>query len=336
METENKTKKSKILSLICIILAVVLVSVGSVLLYNSTKDNKKDDTPKEETDVKKEQITPLVYEVTKEGSDNKIYLAGSMHVIKEGEFDYPKYMIDAYNDSDYLAVEFDINKVLKDPDILENELNNMLYQDETTIKDHISQETYEKLVNFLKENSLYNESLEVYNSYFFESLISGIAQEKAGIGSESGVDLYFLDKANKDKKEILEVESYEFQSNLLLSFPEKLHELLLLEYLDDFDKTVDELNELYDLWKKGDPNELASIIYSEDYGNYSQEEIELIKDYNYKLYTERNVGMKNTLVDYFENDQKVFFLVGAAHLVGEDGIANLLTKQGYTVTQINK
>ena len=46
--------------------------------------------------------------------------------------------------------------------------------------------------------------------------------------------------------------------------------------------------------------------------------------------------MKNKLEEFFNEDKKVFFMVGAAHLVGENGIANLLVQDGYTVKQINK
>lgn len=335
---EENTKKSNKKIIIAVVAVIVALVVGLSIFFICNNNGNKEEEKEQGTEVKKGQITPLMYEVTKEGSDNKIYLFGSIHLAASNEFEYPKYVLDAYNNSDYLAVEADIVKSQSDPNFVQNELERMKYNDGTTIKDHISEETYNKMIAFLKNRIVYNEEMDTYKAYFFESLLTQYTFADAGIDSSNGVDIHFINEAYKDKKTILEVESVEFQSKLLLGFSDRLYELSLASILDEYDKQVEDAKKLYSAWKKGDPSEIEKIVISQDgdESKYSQEELELLEDYNKRLITDRNVGMKDKLEDYFNNNQKVLYIVGTAHLVGDDGIANLLIKDGYKVVQVNK
>ena len=60
------------------------------------------------------------------------------------------------------------------------------------------------------------------------------------------------------------------------------------------------------------------------------------KDFDEKVLYSRNITMTDKLEEYFNSGYNTFFMVGAGHLVGEDGIANLLVQRGYTVKQVNK
>ena len=61
----------------------------------------------------------------------------------------------------------------------------------------------------------------------------------------------------------------------------------------------------------------------------------LVAEYNKLLLFDRNIGMANKLKEYFNDNKKVFYMVGAAHLVGDKGIAKLLENDGYNVKKVN-
>ena len=65
---------------------------------------------------------------------------------------------------------------------------------------------------------------------------------------------------------------------------------------------------------------------------YNLKEIETFSN---AMLKDRNVGMKNKFNEYFNGNKKVFYMVGAAHLIGDDGLASLLEKEGYKVTRVN-
>lgn len=343
---ENKPQKDNNKKLLVIFVAIMCVIAVGISGYGIAKQflgKEEDKEEKEEKkDKEKEQITPLMYKVTKEGSDNVMYLFGSMHTVNFDDFDLPKYVIDAYKESDYLAVEIDINKYMEDEEKIQQLAMDMMYMDGTTIKDHIDEELYNKIINFLKEKKLYNQAYESFKLYGIESLITSQVTKDAGLNENDGIDTYLLDLAKKENKEILEVETFDFQMKLLFEAPDKYYEISILSSIDEYEKSVNSLKELYSAWKKGDVEALEKLakgdeVTEEDIEKYklTQEEMKEIETFSNAMLKDRNVGMKNKFNEYFNGNKKVFYMVGAAHLIGDDGLASLLEKEGYKVTRVN-
>ena len=325
--------RNKIIKITSIIIVTLVIIIGGIFLYDKIKKNNST-----EIVVEKEKITPLLYEVTKEGSNNKMYLFGSIHVANVSDFEFPKYVMDAYNNSHYLACEFDIIAFQNDQEKLLEQVTGLLYQDGTTIKDHLDKDAYEKLVNFLKEKNNYNELYEQYKPAFLESIITLQMSKDANINTNEGIDDYFLTKAKEDKKNILEVESADFQFNLSNNFSDKLYSLMFKEAIDEYDNSINELKDLYQAWKDGNEELLLKTLDDdmEIKKEYTKEEIKLIEDYNKKMLDDRNDGMTKKAIEYFNNDQDVFFMVGAAHIITDTGLVNSLQENGFTVKQIKE
>ena len=282
-------------------------------------------------------MTPLLYEVTKEGSNNKIYLFGSIHVGNSNEMIYPKYVMDAYNKSNYLACEFDLVAYKNNQQKLIEDAMNMLYQDGTTIKDHLNENTYNKLINFLKEKNAYINTYEQFKLYFFVSLISNLTIQQNKMSEEAGVDTHFLNLATEDKKTILEIESSDFQMNIFEEAPDELFDIMINDSIDNFDISYKSLQALFDAWKTGNTTDI--LKYGSDdlkiKETYTKEQEKYINDFNKKLIDDRNDSMTRKAIEYFNNNQDVFYMVGAFHMVGENGIVNQLQKQGFTIKKIN-
>src|SRR5690606_16752598 len=78
---------------------------------------------------------------------------------------------------------------------------------------------------------------------------------------------------------------------------------------------------------------------------YSQKDIEALYDYMLsdknvitsehldKMLDNRNKNWIQKIIE-FANEQRVFFGVGAGHLPGDNGVINLLRKEGYTVKPV--
>ena len=328
-------KKKKLLWFI-IFIELVVIGIESFIIVPKFIDRVNSPKEKEEnTTVEKEKVTPLLYEVTKDGSDNKMYLYGSIHAADASNYEFPDYLMRAYNNSNFIACEYDITR-----DDLDLNIENYMYQDGTTVKDHMEEETYNMLIKFLKDKNYYNSYYEKFKLMFFSSLLENILTNDIGLDMENGIDMYFINKAKKDNKTILEVESEEFQTNLLMNFPERYYEISIKDLLDDYDESIEQLKELYEAWKKGDLDELTELlsgeITEEDKTKYSADDFKLLMDVEKKLTADRNIIMTEKFDEYFKENKDVLFMVGTAHLVGDDGIAFLLKQKGYTVVQINK
>ena len=327
-------KKNKYIKLLCFIIVGIIIGVSGILIYNNLKTNNN---PTRE-EVVKTEISPLLYEVTKDGSSNKMYLFGSIHVANTNSIIFPKYILDAYNNSHYLACEFDTINYNNNQQQVTDDIMNLMYQDGTTIKDHLDKEIYENLVDLLKKKNMYSELYDVYKPFFFQSLLSMQSAIDADISTTQGIDDYFISMAKDDKKTILELESASFQLELTNSFSDKLYNLMFKELIDDYDEDVKELKKLYQAWCDGNKEELVKIIDDdmEIKKNYTKDEIKLIEDYNKRMNDDRNKAMLKKAIEYFNNDQDVFLMVGAAHIISNSGLVNSLKEEGFTVKQITK
>lgn len=257
-----------------------------------------------------------------ESNGNTVYLVGSMHIADDSFYPLREEFEEAFAEADYLGVEIDISKAA---DEAQQKLILDLgsYQDGTTLKDHVSSETYTKLGDILKKNGLEPNALDAFKPWVAESTLASLKSATAGYEASAGVDLYFIQKAIESKLPIIELESYESQLGMFNGFSKELQEETLKATLDNFDVLDDSVNQMAEMWKTGNDKQLLDLT-----NNFSDNE-----EYNKAMLIDRNIGMADKIDGYLKSDKKeeYFIVVGAAHYLGEHGIVKLLEDKGYTV-----
>lgn len=257
-----------------------------------------------------------------ESNGNTVYLVGSMHIADDSFYPLREEFEEAFAEADYLGVEIDISKAA---DEAQQKLILDLgsYQDGTTLKDHVSSETYTKLGDILKKNGLEPNALDAFKPWVAESTLASLKSTTAGYEASAGVDLYFIQKAIERKLPIIELESYESQLGMFNDFSKELQEETLKATLDNFDVLDDSVNQMAEMWKTGNDEQLLELTNS-----FSDNE-----EYNKAMLIDRNIGMADKIDGYLKSDKKeeYFIVVGAAHYLGEHGIVKLLEDKGYTV-----
>lgn len=257
-----------------------------------------------------------------ESNGNTVYLVGSMHIADDSFYPLREEFEEAFAEADYLGVEIDISKAA---DEAQQKLILDLgsYQDGTTLKDHVSSETYTKLGDILKKNGLEPNALDAFKPWVAESTLASLKSATAGYEASAGVDLYFIQKAIESKLPIIELESYESQLGMFNDFSKELQEETLKATLDNYDVLDDSVNQMAEMWKTGNDEQLLDLTI-----NFSDNE-----EYNKAMLIDRNIGMADKIDGYLKSDKKeeYFIVVGAAHYLGEHGIVKLLEDKGYTV-----
>ena len=280
---------------------------------------------------------PLLYKVT-DAAGNVAWLFGSIHIGREDFYPLPEYVTSAYNSADALAVEFDMNAFENDMETQTAIAMKMLYTDGTMITDHISAELYNEALAILQENNMVMPYMDFYHVAAWTDTINSITQEKTGINSDLGIDKHLLDKAYTDNKTILDVESAEFQFDMLLGFSDALQIILLeqaiAEYYDT-DTYKTSLEELMTLWNSGDEEAFYAYLSEEEIFE-TEEEAQLYAEYNKAMLTDRNIGMADFVETVLASGDEVFVCVGAAHVVGRGAMVELLRQRGYTVELVTE
>ena len=299
------------------------------------------------------QIDPAFWVAEKNGG--KVYFLGSIHCADTTSYRLPEKIINAYLESDALAVECDIVKY--ESEITSNLMaqfsaaKDMMYTDGSKISNHLQPETYSALTEYYNKylaqyaSSMgYNQqTLEMMKPAVWMSLIENAQIEKSGLDSELGIDSHLLKIAHAQGKQVIEIESVEFQNDLLFGFSDDVNDLLMQSYASStLDEQAQYMLDTYHAWQIGDLSVLLEKDEVDDAeylaAGYTQAEIDemerLSNEYNDAMLYNRNIGMCNKAKEMLDNGQNVFYVVGAAHMCGEKGIIEMLRAQGYTVEQI--
>lgn len=288
-----------------------------------------------ETEVPVEPIdgsTPLLYKVTDADGD-VIWLFGSIHAGRDDYYPLPDYVMNAYEGSDALAVECDIIGFETDVDAQVEALTQYLYLDGTTVREHIPTSLYLAAASILDGHGYYDEVLDYYCPALWIDFVNSCTYELIELDTQNGIDMYFMRLAEETGKRLVEVESVAFQYGMMAGFSEELQIYLLESAVADYDQLdllEEELNLMMDLWVAGDEEAFAEYLEAEVEFE-SEDEKRLYEEYNKAMVDDRNVGMTEFAVQALESGEELFICVGAAHVVGEGGMADLLREAGYTV-----
>lgn len=280
--------------------------------------------------------TPLFYKVTGENGQ-LMWLLGTIHVGDDRTGYLPQEIYDAFESADALAVEFDteaFDAVVEEDDALQAALSDAYYySDGSTAADHIKDtELYDHALKLMKASGSYNFNTPYLKPSMWGSAIDNFnLQLGRSLASDKGVDTRLLKLAKAQNKKILDIESGEFQIRMLTGWSDALQEALLS---DSVSVTAAEYNrsvgELYELWCSGEEAALIEAL-TDDTTQLTSEEKALYNEYNTAMSTHRNAAMLETAKEYLESGDVIFYAVGLAHLLVEDGLVNTLRTTGYTV-----
>jgi uncharacterized protein len=149
--------------------------------------------------------------------------------------------------------------------------------------------------------------------------------QKAGFDPQLGLDKHFYDQAKSDGKTTQGLETAEYQISRLDDMTLEQQEHLLSESLKDIDAERANMAKLVEAWRVGDGPGVERIVLSE----LKQEPL-----LYQRLLVERNRNWLPRIEALFSRQKHALVVVGAAHLVGPDGLLAMLKAKGYTVEQM--
>jgi uncharacterized protein YbaP (TraB family) len=256
---------------------------------------------------------------------NTVYVLGSIHYLKQELYPLDEKIEKAFDQSNILGVEANVDGLGKLD--VQKLVEKAFYSGDETLEKHLSPEAYELVKKQLTELGASLEAANKYRPWFLALSLASIEITKLGFDPNFGIDRYFLSKA-AEKKKIVELESLEYQINLFSALSEKDQELFLLYTLKDIKVLEQELDKLIKAWTAGDVNGIDSIMTRS-----IKEEKKLIPIYE-KLVVERNKKMVSKIEEYLKEKETFFVVVGAGHLVGNQGIIELLKGKGFLLEQL--
>jgi uncharacterized protein YbaP (TraB family) len=259
-------------------------------------------------------------------SKANVYLAGSFHIMRASDYPLPAEFLTAYKDSRKIIFEV-LPGETESPEYMGKFLSLAIYNDGTTLKDHITTAAYAKAENFCKARNYPLEQYQLFKPTFFVMTLTVSEMNKIGADPQKGIDYFFKEKALQDGKTTESLETMDQQISLLTSMDVSFGSEQILESIGELKQMEIMLGELLAVWRKGDAAKMEEL-YIKDLKLYPKLYQTLIVDRNNKWV--RNIE------GYLNGSGNTMVVVGAAHLVGADGLVNLLRKRGYKVVKLQK
>ena len=172
-----------------------------------------------------------------------------------------------------------------------------------------------------------------YNACAISSIVNSDSEvlNKANISMYNAIDNYIYDYAQK-KKNFKEVESVEFQMKLFADLSKNYSQEILTE-LKNKKEFINGTKKIIDAYYNGNTqyfDDEQNLILNQ-LEQMNDNEKEKIENYLNTLSYNRNVHMKDTLVNSIDSGKHDFIGVGCRHLYGKKGIIQLLKDDGYLV-----
>ena len=296
---------------------------SSVAAENSSEQSSRQSEPSAQN-----TITPAVWEVKNE-EGNVLYMMGTIHMGDASIMQMPDYFEGAFAACDALALECDTSQA----DISLNSVTQFMYTDRSTIRDHVSQEDYQKVQTMLQSAGQYSPVYDYIKPFMWMSLLEVAAGSESGLSADYAVDTMLQKRAYNEGKSVLEIEGNEFQISLITNMDDKLQEVLFHEAAQTenyYDELKESIKQNYEQWKKGE----EPLTASDEEVSLTEEEQKLFDEYNRIMLTDRNKTMADKAEQYIKSGQTTFFSFGSAHFYGDEGLINLMTNRGYTLRRL--
>jgi uncharacterized protein YbaP (TraB family) len=258
-----------------------------------------------------------------QGRHNTVWLLGSVHLLQpKGSAPTPQ-VLRAYAASTGLVMELDLGKVGPDA-LLGRNLALLTLPEGQSLRGVLGIDAYERFVRAARPIGLDPDFMSRFQPWFAAMTFEQLLYVKQGFDPMTGVDQQFAQLATADGKPVTGLETIDEQLGFFASMTPAEQRDLLLQTLDDATGDGALLASTVEAWRRGDTRALEALL---------REGREKSPVLYRRLTTERNQRWMAKLLPLLEARDNYLVIVGALHLVGDDGLVSLLERQGYRPVQ---
>jgi uncharacterized protein YbaP (TraB family) len=251
------------------------------------------------------------------------YLLGSLHVLTADFYPLHATINKAFAESKTLVEEIDIDEA-SDPMMMMAALSKAMLTDGRTLDQIIAPALYAEVQKRAEKAGMPMAALQRMKPWLVAITLMAPTLQAAGFKPELGVDRHFFDRAKDSGMKRQGLETMAFQLDQFDSLSPKLQEELLRTTMEELDTQVAGVKELAQAWSFGNVAAIEKLALGE---------LKSAPELYQKLLVDRNNNWIPHIETCIKQNAGCFVVVGAAHLVGPDGLPTLLTKKGYKVTQ---
>jgi len=255
---------------------------------------------------------------------NSIYILGSIHFLKRESYPLKKSIEQAFDAVSKLVLEIDLQSATAEK-TRQVTLEKGLFRDGMTLQQNVDKETYDLAERRARELGIDLRAMNPLKPWLVALMLTTMKLQKLGFDPNYGVDRYLAERAKRSGKSTGGLESLELQIGLLDGLSRRDQEMMLRETLKELDLLDKGVEQLVQFWMKGELGSVEEWLLT---GMREYPEVYA------KVIVERNRRWLPQIEKMIAQGENAMVIVGAAHLVGREGVIELLKQRGYTVEQL--
>ena len=272
---------------------------------------------------------PLLWKAS--SGDHTVYLLGSFHMLKPTDYPLSRDVDGAVADAETVLFEISPGE-MNSPALAANMMRAGLRTDGTTLDEQIGPELAAKLEAWAAAQpggtAMTAAVMQRFEPWFAGLTVSIMQMTAMGLDPSLGLDRHFMAVAKEQGKPVAGLETAAQQIALFDGMDPEEQVQMLADALDDAAAGTDRLEALHADWRAGDVDALWDGMAAD----MRREFPELYRRIN----VERNEAWLPKLAARLDapGDDDTLVVVGALHLLGDDGVVAGLRERGYAVERI--
>jgi uncharacterized protein len=258
------------------------------------------------------------------GDHNTMYLLGSVHVLSKDAYPLKPALEHAFDDANQVVFEIDLTRFTAER-FRQEFKRTALYPSGQSLSKKLSPATIALLRTVLPNYGLTLDKVERFKPWFLAEWLSSRALEMAGFSDRLGVDFYFYHKAKAAGRPVLGLETLRDQAQIFDSFNDQENEFYLVSTISGLPAYAVMVRRLVDAWKDGNVRLLDQLLNQDKRSDPMTHAV---------LFSKRNSKWIPEIERFAHESGNYLIIVGAGHLVGDDGVVAQLKRAGYSVKQL--
>jgi hypothetical protein len=253
-----------------------------------------------------------------QGARNRVYIAGSIHLLKPENSAIPPALDRAYQDAERLVFELDLDD-LDEQALAAEMLGRGTRTDGRTLSATLPATLRAKLDASASQLGLPLAALEGMEPWLSALMLTSVDLMRRGFKSEAGIDQQLATRAKQDRKPVTGLETPAEQFAVFDDLSPTLQTRMLEMTLNELDEAEAAVDAIHDAWRRGDLTALERAM-NDGFDDFPELETALLDA--------RNLKWLPQVRALLQGDDDVLVVVGAAHLVGKRGLIKLLQDSG--------
>jgi uncharacterized protein YbaP (TraB family) len=258
-----------------------------------------------------------------DGKGQAAYLLGSLHVLTADAYPLAAPIEKAFAESKTLVEEVDLDE-MNDPMQMMAALAKAMLTGGQTLDQLVSPATFADVKKRAEEYGMPMAAVQRMKPWLVAITLMAPTLQSAGFKPELGIDKHFFDRAKEKGLKRQALETLTYQIDRFDQMSPKLQEEMLIATIEDLDTQVSGVKDMVRAWTSGDIDTMEKLTLTA-----FVQSPELYQ----RLLLERNQNWMPHVERCLADNAGCFIVVGAAHLVGKDGLPVLLAKKGYKIAQ---